>query len=311
MGKIFISYRRSDSADVSGRIFDKLVAEFYKDEVFKDVDSIPVGADFKVAVTEAVSQSDVVLVIMGQQWLTASVGSERRLDDSDDMVRHEIETALAHDVPLIPVLVQHAAMPRARELPSTMASFAYRNGVQVRPDPDFHRDMERLIEHLPHTLTGPRYLREGDIWTGIDVDRALEFLGRAVEQMPTSTEAWAKYGRALHEAKRFQESLEAYERAIDLDAMNNDAWFGKGHVLRAMGQNERALAWYESLLTRFPRHQYFLMQKSAILHNLGRTDEAKAADALAFPPHDPFDSIVRLAARNRTNTSRRKRQPNK
>lgn len=310
MGKIFISYRRNDSADASGRIYDKLVSEFYKDEIYKDVDSIPVGADFKLEVTEAVRQSDVVLVIIGQQWLTASVGSPRRLDDPDDMVRHEIETALAHDVPLIPVFVQHAAMPRARDLPSTMASFTYRNGVQVRPDPDFHRDMERLIEHLPWTLTGPRNLRQGSIWIGIDVDRALEFLQRAVEQMPTSTEAWAEYGDALHKATRDRESLEAYERVIDLDAMNHHAWFGKGNALRAMGQNEKALAWYESLLTRFPKNQQFLLQKWAILDNLGRADEAKAAYALAFPPHDPLDFLDRFAAANQASTSKKKRQPN-
>lgn len=47
MSKILISYRREDSAHVTGRIYDRLVQQFGRTAVFKDVDSIPLGIDFR------------------------------------------------------------------------------------------------------------------------------------------------------------------------------------------------------------------------------------------------------------------------
>src|SRR5262249_48340178 len=89
------------------------------------------------------------LAVIGRQWLTVTdAAGKRRLDDPADFVRIEIEAALQRDIPSIPVLVQHAAMPGPRQLPSSLQSLAYRNGIAVRSDPDFHRDVDRLIQHL-------------------------------------------------------------------------------------------------------------------------------------------------------------------
>lgn len=147
--KIFISYRRNDSSDVSGRIYDRLIQSFNKDTVFKDVDSIPLGRDFRDILDEAVRRSDVVLVVIGSQWLELKdANGKRRIDDSRDYVRTEIEIALECKIPVIPILVQGADMPSANKLPLSIRDLAYKNGLHVRPDPDFHRDMDRLISHL-------------------------------------------------------------------------------------------------------------------------------------------------------------------
>ncbi len=70
--RIFVSYRRSDSADIAGRIYDRLIVRFGKDPVFKDVDSIPLGFDFKEYLDKKVGECDVLLAIIGDHWLDAS-----------------------------------------------------------------------------------------------------------------------------------------------------------------------------------------------------------------------------------------------
>ena len=144
--KIFISYRRQDSADITGRIYDRLIQRFGKEQIFKDVDSIPLGVDFREHLNRMVGNCDVVLAVMGDRWLTADdPDRKRRLDDPKDFVRIELEAALERKIPVIPVLVREAQMPKEKELPAALAALAYRNGIAVRTDPDFHHDMDRLI----------------------------------------------------------------------------------------------------------------------------------------------------------------------
>lgn len=144
---IFISYRRQDSADITGRIYDRLVQQFGRDAVFKDVDSIPLGIDFRAHLQAAVGQCNVLLAIIGNRWVGMESG-RRRLDDARDHLRIEIETALQRNIPVIPILVQGASVPAEEDLPSSLQSLAYRNGLAIRTDPDFHTDMERLIKGI-------------------------------------------------------------------------------------------------------------------------------------------------------------------
>lgn len=152
---VFISYRRKDSADITGRLTDRLVQHFGRNAVFKDVDSIPLGVDFRRQVQEAVGQCGVLIAVIGRDWAGAIPDSEEtRLANPADNVRIEIESALERNVPIIPVLVQGAAMPRAQSLPESLRNLAYRNGIAVRPDPDFNGDMERLIRGIANHVGG-------------------------------------------------------------------------------------------------------------------------------------------------------------
>ena len=67
MAKIFLSYRREDSAGVAGRIYDRLRAQFGGDAVFMDIDSISFGVDFRDTSTSAIGQCDVVFVVIGHE----------------------------------------------------------------------------------------------------------------------------------------------------------------------------------------------------------------------------------------------------
>ena len=151
--QIMISYRREDSAGVTGRIYDVLVQKFGEEDVFKDVDSIPLGVNFKSYLEKVLKQCKVLVVIIGDRWLDIknSAGS-RRLDHSQDVVRLEIETALLLGVSIIPVLVQNAKMPEVPDLPQSLQELAYINGTTVGNDPYFHIDMNRLIKGLEYIL---------------------------------------------------------------------------------------------------------------------------------------------------------------
>jgi len=146
---IFVSYRRDDSADVTGRIYDRLSSRFGTAQVFKDVDSIPLGRDFREVINDAVAKASVVVAVIGRHWL-ASESDEglSRIHDPNDFVRTEVSAALRQGKPVIPVFVANAKMPMDSELPDDIKDLTYRNGVHVRPDPDFANDVERLIRGI-------------------------------------------------------------------------------------------------------------------------------------------------------------------
>ncbi|MGF1569621.1 MAG: SUMF1/EgtB/PvdO family nonheme iron enzyme [Nodosilinea sp.] len=152
---IFISYRRRDSVDITGRIHDRLIAHFGTDSIFKDVDAIPFGADFRKHLEREVSNCPVLLAIIGPTWLTVGdAKGNRRLDSQADWVRVEIEAALNRDSLVIPVLVGGAELPKDSALPESLKGLAYRQSALVRPDPDFHRDMDRLIQRIEGVFSG-------------------------------------------------------------------------------------------------------------------------------------------------------------
>ncbi len=146
MNTIFISYRRDDTKYVCDRIYDVLVSVFGKGSVFRDIDGIPAGVDFRTAVAQAMNQCRVALVLIGPKWLTiADETGRRRLDNPNDLVRIEVEMALSRGMLVIPVRVQDSQMPGADDLPQGLKQLVYRNARLVRADPDFKHDMDQLI----------------------------------------------------------------------------------------------------------------------------------------------------------------------
>lgn len=151
--QIMISYRREDTAGITGRIYDRLVAAFGEENVFKDVDSIPLSANFKAYLQDVVSQCAVMLVVIGDRWL--GNGGENRLQDARDFVRMEVEAALQRDIPIIPLLVEGGKLPTEADLPPSMAELLFRNGTLIHNDPHFASDMARLIAHLKPIVDPP------------------------------------------------------------------------------------------------------------------------------------------------------------
>lgn len=154
MTKVFISYRRADSAGIVGRICDRLDSQFGRDNIFVDVDSIPPGVDFREHLGQELDRCDALVAVIGNYWHTDQAG-QRRLDDPADFVRIEVETALGRGVPVIPVLVNDARMPGEQELPASLGQLPYRNAIEVGHGRDFNTHITRLVDAIRATRRGP------------------------------------------------------------------------------------------------------------------------------------------------------------
>lgn len=146
--RIFVSYRRGDSAAYAGRLYDALGSRFGEENVFMDVDAIELGSDFHEAIEAAISACDVAIALIGRNWLSiADEEGRRRLDDPEDVLRLELESALARDLVVIPACVQGAALPAPGELPPPLAPLARRQAAELR-DTSWGVDVARLFARL-------------------------------------------------------------------------------------------------------------------------------------------------------------------
>ncbi len=151
--KIFLSYRHDDLL-VRGtipRIHERLEAEFGENNIFMDFDAIPPGRDFREVLTEAVSQTNVVLALIGPQWTEIMI---QRLDDPRDFVQVELEAALERNVPIIPILVGHNQMPLESQLPTKIARIVYHQAMPMDPSRDYEAHMTRLVTDLRSHFMG-------------------------------------------------------------------------------------------------------------------------------------------------------------
>src|SRR5262245_1515202 len=148
MSKIIVSYRRSDSAAITGRIFDRLIDRYGEESVFMDIDRIPFGTDFRRHIQDALRDADIVLAVIGPTWLGKTPDGRTRILDDADPVRVEIEAALKQGLTVIPVLVDNTPMPGAADLPESIRDFAYINAAPVDTGRDFRLHMERLTRSI-------------------------------------------------------------------------------------------------------------------------------------------------------------------
>jgi uracil-DNA glycosylase len=152
MIRIFINYRRQDSEGYVGRLYDHLLKHFEPENIFMDVASIDPGEDFVQVLDAAVAECDAFLAIIGSQWLTIKDdGGERRLEQWNDFVRIEIESALKQGKLVIPVLVGRTKMPSPTDLPESIAQLARRNAVELSHQ-RFAYDVENLVVAIKEAL---------------------------------------------------------------------------------------------------------------------------------------------------------------
>jgi len=186
MKRIFISYRRDDSAaDMTDRVYEHLVRR-WKGRVFMDIDSLKAGDLFAKRIEENLQNCAVMLVMLGRYW--ASITDEqgaRRIDNPGDYPRMEVAAALKRGIRVIPVLVGNAPLPRREELPSDIAGLVNRQALRLSRE-DFDADMERLMSSLARDL--PRR-----IWT----EMPLKTLAVAVVLLLFGILAYFKFGPSL------------------------------------------------------------------------------------------------------------------
>ncbi len=152
MSRIFISYRRADTSGYVIAIYDRLAKQYDPAHIFRDLDTIDYGDDFVERLEQAVQSCDVLLAVIGRNWVSVTDSNgRRRLDNPHDFVRLEVATALRRGIRVIPLLVGGASMPYADELPDDLKSLSRRNALEVS-DRDFHPHMDRLIHAIDRIL---------------------------------------------------------------------------------------------------------------------------------------------------------------
>lgn len=147
-GGVFLSYRRGDSLSTTARLADDLVDYFGRRRVYRDVDSNRAGQDFVEQIHAALQGAQAVVAVIGSEWVSArDADGVQRLHDPEDPVRIEIVAALEADVPIIPVLVGGATMPKAGEVPASVRPLCKIHALRLADD-DWRYDLSRLLETL-------------------------------------------------------------------------------------------------------------------------------------------------------------------
>jgi phosphate transport system substrate-binding protein len=187
MATIFISYRREDSAYITGRIYESIAARFGKEHVFIDVASLRGGDDYRAQLEMLVRSSTIVLVVIGQHWLELT---HQRQADPHDLARLEVEVALSRHAIVIPLLVQSATIPSESDLPASLAQLPYRNAISIRPDPDFSRDVDRAITQIDQQLHPQRRGRAVPWIAGLLVSLTSAIIAVLIVSLLTSAVPW-------------------------------------------------------------------------------------------------------------------------
>lgn len=171
---IFISYRREDAAHAALLLHDRLSARFGEGQIFMDVDTIGIGTKFPEVIDHAVRSCEVLLAVIGQEWLTSTDAEGRpRLESENDFVRLEIARALDRNIWVIPVLVQDAKMPRPDDLPEDLQELTRRHAARISLE-SWNHDVGRLIAGVERLLVEPEQEDKTSPLPEIEADAALE-----------------------------------------------------------------------------------------------------------------------------------------
>ena len=162
---IFISYRRSDSASEAGRLHDTISKEITEDMVFMDTSGIEPGNEWPQKLVDALEASQVVVIVIGPNWIKASDEyGMRRLDDEKDWVRKEIEYSLAKDKKVLPVLVNGAKLPPSDKLPPSIAPITNRQAVEIR-NTYWEHDIKLVLKQLEVLINNPNPAGSDQSWS--------------------------------------------------------------------------------------------------------------------------------------------------
>ena len=262
-GKIFINYRRGDDPGFAGRLFDRLEEAFTADRIFIDIDNIEPGLDFVRVLEDQVDRCDVLLAVIGPNWLTAKdENGARRLDNPNDFVRIEIESGLKLGKRIIPVLVNNADMPRTEHLPESLQPLSRRNAVRLTHE-RFRADAQGLVKQLEKAL--------------LDADTARQAAATAAEEHAKR--------RQEEEAAKVAEAARQEKEKARLDAV---AGLSPEHITKAEElanwdfiKDSREEPDYRDHLARFPQGVTLRMARTRLETILwAKLGFAPTADAL-------------------------------
>lgn len=150
MAQIYITYRRIDSIDISGRIYDRLAKEFGADMVFRDFESLGIAEDFGERMFQETIQCKVLVLVIGREWLNAQDQfGNRKIDNPKDWIHREVKAFLdRRDSYIFPVLVHGASIPHEDDLPRELTELSARYAIEIRGGREFHQDMTDLVKAI-------------------------------------------------------------------------------------------------------------------------------------------------------------------
>jgi TIR domain len=270
---IFLSYRRSDSAAISGRLYDAIKYRFGAESIYMDTAFMAWGEEWPTALENAIHDAEVVVVVIGPGWLTAhDEWGRRRLDREDDWVRREIELALAADKAILPLVIGTAQMPPHDALPPAIGELASRHALRLTDDIwDQQVDvlLRTLESHLPEAA---RRVEETDVEMAATTTTVREdfqamsslFYGASVETRMAAAEEVAGIAGLLdlEDVLEFARSGEAAERVGAAIALSTHLRMSEGPredarvqaALRALLNDDRSRVRYRAaeVLRGFP-----------------------------------------------------------
>ncbi len=245
-GKIFISYRRDDSFITARKIFEQLEHYYGRDSLCMDIDPIPIKPDATRSVNKELFTSDIILVIIGPNWLPIL---QEKADDPDDSVRLEIEAALHQDLPIIPVyLGDRVNSLKASDLMAPLSELSTLTGFIVDPGSDLKKHLKQLRQEIDRCLAT---LERNTASASPDLDGSKPPQGNgdaeesgAVDTTVNDTaertrqegkdEAWAADESRLDNASNLsgpEAEFEADEASVEWDEICSDLENGFGQVL--------------------------------------------------------------------------------
>lgn len=299
MAGVFISYRRGDGG-WAGRIKDHLQLRFGNSLVWQDVDDIKPGQNFPQAIDKAIKTSNVILIVIGPYWQNLGL---KRLQNTKDVLRQEIQHALKSKATVIPVLVGSVSMPQAKELPASIAGLVKINASTIS-DADWTRGIQLLIEQLQQIIRSSGKTEQlpdlhdmlGQMETkyfqliGKNPSKALDIAQHALklldEQMPRypqdiflqiergyflKNEAMAL--RDLNDEPGYREALSKAEQVFNImrdESTINlaSAFNGIGSVKFLQGHFKEALHWIDAALELTPDYPAALQDRKEVLKYL-------------------------------------------
>jgi hypothetical protein len=316
-GKIFISYRRDDSRYQARMIYEAFLRGMPRENVFMDVDTIPLGVNFVKVLEGWVEQCEVLLVLMGADWVNSTdpKTGKRRLDNPKDFVRVEIRSALTRDIPVVPVMLDGAEIPDEAQLPDDIKGLLSRNAefVEYRT---FDADVQRLLRKLgvggsaqqtaapaataatqrpqaiePSTRSSAENFEQGDLADKVQEKKPLAkeakkwlapVLGVAVASVFVFVWMGMKfegYG-TLEQVQQFEQSLKAAEAKVaDAEKARQAAEAKAAEAIAAATKSEQARQAAEAQAADADKARQAVTAKAAEADKARQAAEAKAADA--------------------------------
>jgi tetratricopeptide (TPR) repeat protein len=298
-GGVFISYRRQETAPYARSLREELTKRLGAHQVFMDVDSIAVGVDFVEAIDQAVDACQVLLALVGPQWLTITdAEGQRRLDNPEDTVRLEIQAALARDVRVIPVLVDNTPMPSRQQLPDSLESLARRNALELSYN-RYAYDLGRLLEavekvvgHTAASTPPPPSAAPAASWMRTEPVTDIET--HAISSLPMGVGEPENVVQLIERANvslvyaRFDEAISDLDRALELNPRDTKALTTRGYTFGMLSRHEEAISDLDRALELNPRDTEALRVRGEIYGKMERYEVAirDLTRALELDPND-------------------------